>query len=44
VLAPVDRDVFKRENRYFQALQNPAGAAAPTPSVAPVAPPGKPGS
>jgi hypothetical protein len=38
VLAPVDRDVFKRENRYFQALQTPGGAAAPTPSIAPVPP------
>jgi hypothetical protein len=29
VLAPVDRDVFKRENRYYDALQPDAGAAAP---------------
>ena len=33
VLAPVDRDVFKRENRYYRALQPDAartpGAAAP---------------
>ena len=27
VLQPVDRDVFKRENRYYEALQ-PGGAAA----------------
>ncbi len=44
VLAPVDRDVFKRENRYFQALQTPPGADAPAPAVAPATPPGKPGS
>jgi hypothetical protein len=30
VLAPVDRDVFKRENRYYRALQPDAAAAAPT--------------
>jgi hypothetical protein len=35
VLTPVDRDVFKRENRYYDALKPdvgtvPAGAAAPT--------------
>jgi hypothetical protein len=30
VLAPVDRDVFKRENRYYTALQAaPAGEDAP---------------
>ncbi len=28
VLAPVDRDVFKRENRYYDALKPDAGAAA----------------
>jgi len=28
VLEPVDRDVFRRQNRYFEALQ--PGAAAPT--------------
>jgi hypothetical protein len=36
VLAPVDRDVFKRENRYYGALKPdearpPAAAAAPPP-------------
>jgi hypothetical protein len=31
VLQPVDRDVFKRENRYYRALTTPDnGAAAPT--------------
>jgi hypothetical protein len=29
VLEPVDRDVFKRENRYYDALQPDAAAAAP---------------
>ncbi len=32
VLTPVDRDVFKRQNRYYDALKpdaaNPAGAAS----------------
>jgi hypothetical protein len=28
VLAPVDRDVFKRENRYYRALMPEGGAAA----------------
>ena len=28
VLAPVDRDVFKRENRYYRALMPENGAAA----------------
>ena len=32
VLEPVDRDVFKRENRYYRALQSDsAAAAAPAP-------------
>jgi len=30
VLAPVDRDVFKRENRYYRALMPEGGAAAGT--------------
>ncbi|HWL63690.1 MAG TPA: hypothetical protein VNQ32_12885 [Steroidobacteraceae bacterium] len=29
VLAPVDRDVFRRQNRYYDALQPDAAAAAP---------------
>jgi len=29
VLQPVDRDVFRRENRYYDALQNGGGAAKP---------------
>jgi hypothetical protein len=29
VLEPVDRDVFKRENRYYDALKPDAAAAAP---------------
>jgi hypothetical protein len=44
VLAPVDRDVFRRENRYFDALQTgasnpppaaPAGSNAPPRTAAP---------
>jgi hypothetical protein len=31
VLTPVDRDVFRRENRYFNALQTGGGKPAPTP-------------
>jgi len=27
VLAPIDRDVFRRENRYYDALQPDTGAA-----------------
>jgi hypothetical protein len=40
VLAPVDRDVFRRENRYFESLQNDARAPAakPTPGGAAMAP------
>jgi len=33
VLAPVDRDVFKREVKYFQTINN--GAAAAKPAVQP---------
>jgi hypothetical protein len=36
VLAPVDRDVFRRQNRYYAALQPDATPAAP--AAAPVAP------
>jgi hypothetical protein len=36
VLEPVDRDVFKRENRYYRALSPDTAAAAP--SSAPEAP------
>ena len=39
VLAPVDRDVFRRQNRYFAALQADAAAAPPPPTVAPAAGP-----
>lgn len=35
VLAPVDRDVFRRENRYFEALQPAGGPAAVPPAAAP---------
>jgi hypothetical protein len=35
VLAPVDRDVFRRQNRYFAALQNPSAPAPAKPTVAP---------
>jgi len=38
VLAPVDRDVFQRENRYYRALA-PDGAAK-EPAAAPAAAPG----
>jgi hypothetical protein len=37
VLAPVDRDVFRRQNRYFAALQAQA-AATPAKPAAPPAP------
>ncbi|MCC7463693.1 MAG: hypothetical protein IT480_14670 [Gammaproteobacteria bacterium] len=30
LLAPVDRDVFRRQNRYFAALQPDARGAAPS--------------
>jgi hypothetical protein len=36
-LAPVDRDVFRRQNRYFTALQSQSAAAAAKPTVAPAA-------
>jgi hypothetical protein len=40
VLTPVDRDVFKRENRYYRALnsestQPASGPAAPASTTAP---------
>jgi len=47
VLAPVDRDVFKRENRYYRALMPENGSASgtgaqPSPSgSASAAPPAK---
>jgi hypothetical protein len=34
VLEPVDRDVFKRENRYYRALAADAAAKAPAPAPA----------
>lgn len=37
VLAPVDRDVFRRQNRYFATLQAQTAAAAAKPTVAPAA-------
>jgi hypothetical protein len=38
VLAPVDRDVFKRENRYYRALQpDDPDAAGTRPAVDPPA-------
>jgi hypothetical protein len=36
-LAPVDRDVFRRQNRYFTALQAQSAAAPAKPTVAPAA-------
>jgi hypothetical protein len=36
-LAPVDRDVFRRQNRYFAALQAEPAAAPKKPTVAPPA-------
>ncbi len=36
-LAPVDRDVFRRQNRYFAALQAQTAAAPAKPTVAPAA-------
>ena len=37
VLAPVDRDVFRRQNRYFANLQTASAAAAGKPTVTPTA-------
>ena len=37
LLAPVDRDVFRRQNRYFAALQPDAAAVPATPAVTPAA-------
>jgi hypothetical protein len=37
VLAPVDRDVFRRQNRYFATLQAQTAAGAAKPTVAPAA-------
>ena len=34
VLAPVDRDVFKRENRYYDALKPDTGGGTPAPGTA----------
>lgn len=36
-LAPVDRDVFRRQNRYFTALQAQSAVAPAKPTVAPAA-------
>jgi hypothetical protein len=36
-LAPVDRDVFRRQNRYFTALQAQSAAAPAKPTVTPAA-------
>jgi hypothetical protein len=36
-LAPVDRDVFRRQNRYFAALQSQTAAAPVKTTVAPAA-------
>ncbi len=39
VLAPVDRDVFKRQNQYYDALNAGRGAApAAQPQTAPATP------
>jgi hypothetical protein len=35
VLAPVDRDVFRRQNRYFAALQAQSAAAPAKPAAVP---------
>jgi hypothetical protein len=37
VLAPVDRDVFRRQNRYFANLQTQSAAPAGAPTVTPAA-------
>ena len=37
LLAPVDRDVFRRQNRYFAALHPDAAAVPPAPAAAPAA-------
>jgi hypothetical protein len=47
VLTPVDRDVFKRENRYFNALENgnaPAAGNSATPASGNATPPATEGS
>lgn len=36
-LAPVDRDVFRRQNRYFTALQSNSAATPAQPQAAPAA-------
>jgi hypothetical protein len=33
-LTPVDRDVFRRQNRYYAALQGEAGSAKSQPGAA----------
>jgi hypothetical protein len=35
LLAPVDREVFRRQNRYFSALQPDAAVPAPVPDLLP---------
>ncbi|MBS0387959.1 MAG: hypothetical protein JSR15_05710 [Proteobacteria bacterium] len=37
VLAPVDRDVFRRQNRYFAALHPDAAVAPAAPATKPAA-------
>ena len=39
LLAPVDREVFRRQNRYFAALHPDAAAAAAAPATTPAAGP-----
>jgi hypothetical protein len=38
ILAPVDRDVFRRQNRYFAALQPDAAVPSPAPAAPASAP------
>jgi hypothetical protein len=40
ILAPVDRDVFRRQNRYFAALQPDAAVPPPVPTAPASAPAG----
>jgi hypothetical protein len=40
ILAPVDRDVFRRQNRYFAALQPDAAVPPPAPTAPASAPAG----
>ena len=44
VLAPIDRDVFRRENRYFESLQHSSGPGSPAADKSAPKPPADAGS